>query len=66
MTAPLSSRRKRLRLGPLLRVLLPSLATLILIVLLLFTMFFTEFNWMWVTFLGGILFASTLSLVSAS
>ena len=66
MTAPLTSRRKRLRLGPLLRVLLPSLATLILIVLLLFTMFFTEFNWMWVTFLSGILFASTLSLVSAS
>jgi EAL domain-containing protein (putative c-di-GMP-specific phosphodiesterase class I)/PAS domain-containing protein len=29
-------------------------------------MFFTEFDWQWVTFLAGILFASVLSLVSAS
>ena len=48
------------------RVLLPSLFTLILIVLLVFTMFFTEFDWQWVTFLAGILFASVLSLVSAT
>lgn len=48
------------------RVLLPSLFTLILIVLLVFTMLFTEFNWQWVTFLAGILFAAVLSLVSAS
>lgn len=48
------------------RVLLPSLFTLILVVLLVFTMFFTEFNWQWVTFLAGILFAAVLSLVSAS
>jgi len=61
-----ANRRKRLRLGPLLRVLLPSSVTLVLVVLLLFTMFFTDFDWQWVTFLGGILFASVLSLVSAS
>jgi EAL domain-containing protein (putative c-di-GMP-specific phosphodiesterase class I) len=29
-------------------------------------MFFTEFDWQWVTFLTGILFASVLSLVSAT
>jgi len=61
-----SSSKQRLRIGPLLRVLLPSLVTLALVVLLLFTMFFTEFDWQWVTFLGGILFASVLALVSAS
>jgi EAL domain-containing protein (putative c-di-GMP-specific phosphodiesterase class I)/PAS domain-containing protein len=48
------------------RVVLPSLFTLILIVLLLFTMFFTNFDWQWVIFLGGILFASVLSLVSST
>ena len=48
------------------RVLLPSVFTLILILLLVFTMFFTEFDWQWVTFLAGILFASVLSLVSAT
>ena len=63
MTEP---ERKRLRFGPLLRVLLPSLVTLALVVLLLFTMFFTDFDWQWVTFLGGILFASVLALVSAA
>ena len=61
-----ASARQRLRLGPLMRVLLPSLFTLILIVLLVFTMFFTDFDWQWVTFLAGILFASVLALVSAS
>lgn len=63
-----SSRRKGkgLRLGPLLRVLLPSLVTLALVVLLLSTMFFTDFDWQWVIFLGGVLFASVLALVSAS
>lgn len=66
MTEPSARRRRYPRLGPLLRVLLPSLITLILIVLLVFTMFFTEFDWQWVTFLTGILFASVLSLVSAS
>jgi len=66
MTEPSNSRHLRLRFGPLIRVLLPSLATLILVVLLLFTMFFTEFDWQWVTFLGGILFASVLSMVSAT
>jgi EAL domain-containing protein (putative c-di-GMP-specific phosphodiesterase class I) len=59
-------RRKRLRLGPLMRVLLPSVFTLVLIVLLVVTMFFTDFDWQWVTFLAGILFASVLSLVSAT
>ena len=58
--------RKRLRFGALLRVLLPPLVTLVLAVLLVFTMFFTQFNWQWVTFLAGILFASVLALVSAS
>ena len=45
-------------LGPLLRTVLPSLATLVLVVALLITMFFTSFGWQWVTFLGGVLFAS--------
>ena len=67
MTEPSAQqRRKRLRMGPLMRVLLPSVFTLILIVLLVFTMFFTDFDWQWVTFLAGILFASVLSLVSAT
>lgn len=66
------SRRKRLRpglhlrLGPLMRLLLPTLATLTLAVLLVFTMFFTDFDLQWVTFLVGILFASVLSLISAT
>jgi len=66
MTEPASHQRPRLQLGPLVRVLLPSLVTLVLIVLLVFTMFFTDFDWQWVTFLAGILFASVLSLVSAT
>ena len=66
MTESIPNRRKRIQLGPLLRVLLPSLATLAVIVALLFTMFFTNFGWQWVTFLGGVLFASVLALVSAS
>jgi len=60
------NRRKRLRFGALLRVLLPPLVTLVVAVLLVFTMFFTQFDWQWVTFLAGILFASVLALVSAS
>ena len=66
MNDSLPARRKRLNVRMLLRVLLPSLTTLILIVLLVLTMFFTEFDWQWVTFLTGILFASVLSLISAS
>ncbi len=66
MTEPSATRRNRPRPGPLLRVLLPSLVTLILLVLLVFTMFFTDFDWQWITFLAGILFASVLSLVSAT
>ena len=66
MTESLTNRRKRIQFGPMLRVLLPSLATLALVVALLFTMFFTNFGWPWVTFLGGVLFASVLALVSAS
>lgn len=61
-----SNRRKRPRFAPLLRVILPSLVTLVLIVLLVFTMLFTEFDWQWVTFLAGILSASVLSLISAT
>jgi EAL domain-containing protein (putative c-di-GMP-specific phosphodiesterase class I)/PAS domain-containing protein len=60
------NQRIRMQLGPLLRVLLPSLATLVLVVLLLFTMFFTEFDPQWVAFLAGILLASVLALVSAT
>jgi len=37
-----------------------------LALLLLFTMFFTDFDWQWVAFLAGILFASVLALVSSS
>jgi EAL domain-containing protein (putative c-di-GMP-specific phosphodiesterase class I)/PAS domain-containing protein len=66
MTESSGRHRIRLRFGPLLRLLVPSLVTLILIVLLMFTMFFTNFDWQWVTFLAGILFASVLALVSAS
>jgi len=66
MNEPSTNRRRRLRFGPLLRVVLPSLFTLVLVVLLVFTMFFTDFDWQWVTFLAGILFASVLALVSAS
>lgn len=66
MTESTARQRQRLRLGPLLRVLLPSVFTLVLIVLLVITMFFTDFDWQWVTFLAGILFASVLSLVSAT
>ncbi|MFH1605450.1 MAG: hypothetical protein ABIH03_16260 [Pseudomonadota bacterium] len=43
------------------RVLLPSTITQILVVLLLFILFFTDFDWQWVTLLGGILFVSVLS-----
>ena len=57
---------KRPRFGSLMRVLLPSLFTLILIAALVVTMFFTDFDWQWVTFLTGILFASVLSLISAT
>ena len=56
----------RPRFGHVFRVLLPSLITLVLILLLLFTMFFTEFDRQWLTFLAGILFASVLALASAS
>ncbi len=66
MKQALSGIRKRPRFGALMRVLLPSLFTLILIVALVVTMFFTEFDWQWVTFLTGILFASVLSLISAT
>jgi len=59
-------RRRRPKFSALLRVLLPSLFTLVLIALLVVTMFFTDFDWQWVTFLTGILFASVLSLVSAT
>jgi EAL domain-containing protein (putative c-di-GMP-specific phosphodiesterase class I) len=57
---------KGLRFGRMVRVLAPSLATLVLIVLLVFTIFFTALDWQWITFLSGILFAAVLSLVSAS
>lgn len=46
--------------------LLPSLATLSLAVLLVFTIFFTLIEWQWIAFLSGILFAAVLSLITAS
>jgi EAL domain-containing protein (putative c-di-GMP-specific phosphodiesterase class I) len=67
MTDPaMRHKHRRMRLGPLMRVLLPSLFTLMLIVLLVCTIVFTEYAWQWVMFLSGILFASVLSLVSAT
>lgn len=65
---PAARRRSRRwpRLGRLARVLAPSLATLVLIGLLVFTIFFTEADWAWIAFLSGVLFAAVLSLVSAS
>jgi EAL domain-containing protein (putative c-di-GMP-specific phosphodiesterase class I) len=53
-------------MGHMLRVLAPALATLVLIVLLVFTVFFTALDWQWIAFLSGILFAAALSLVSSS
>lgn len=49
-----------------LRLLVPSLVILILLALLVFTIFYTIFDWQWIAFLSGILFAAVLSLVSAS
>jgi EAL domain-containing protein (putative c-di-GMP-specific phosphodiesterase class I) len=66
MKLSLPAPRIKLKLRSLLRALLPSLVTLILIVMLVLTMFFTQFDWQWVIFLTGILFASVLSLISAS
>lgn len=44
----------------------PSLATLALAGLLVFTIFFTEFDWQWIAFLSGVLFAAVLSLISSA
>lgn len=66
MTESTTNRRKRIHFGAMLRVLLPSLATLFLVVALLFTMFLTNFDWQWITFLGGMLLASVLALVSTT
>jgi EAL domain-containing protein (putative c-di-GMP-specific phosphodiesterase class I)/PAS domain-containing protein len=66
MTEATGKGRKRLRFGPLLRALLPSLVTLVVVVLLVFAIFFTEFDRQWVAFLAGILFGSVLALVSVS
>lgn len=52
--------------GALKDVLLPALFALLLIAALVVTIFFTEFDWRWVIFLGGILFAAILSLFSAT
>ena len=56
---------KWLQLRRTLGVLAPSIATLVLVVLLVFTVFFTAFDWHWIAFLSGILFAAVLSLASA-
>lgn len=47
-------------------VLWPSLATLVLVAILVFTVFFTALDWQWTAFLSGVLFAAVLSLASAS
>jgi EAL domain-containing protein (putative c-di-GMP-specific phosphodiesterase class I) len=57
---------KWLRLRRTLGVLAPSIATLVLVVLLVFTVIFTALEWQWIAFLSGILFAAVLSLASAS
>ena len=57
---------KWLQLRRTLGVLAPSIATLVLVVLLVFTVFFTALDWQWIAFLSGILFAAVLSLASAS
>ena len=57
---------KWLQLRRTLGVLAPSIATLVLVVLLVFTVFFTALEWQWIAFLSGILFAAVLSLASAS
>lgn len=61
-----ASGRPRSRLLRLARLLMPALATVSLATLLVFTIFFTEFDWQWVAFLSGVLVAAVLSLVSAS
>lgn len=66
MTDTPRTRHDRVRLRQMLRIVLPSLITLALAMLLVFTMFFTDFDWQWVMFLAGILFASVLALVSSS
>ena len=58
--------RRGLKFGRAMRVLAPSVATLVLIGLLVFTIFFTAFDWQWIAFLSGMLLAAVLSLVSAS
>ena len=57
---------KWLQLRRTLGVLAPSIATLVLVVLLVFTVFFTALEWQWIAFLSGILVAAVLSLASAS
>ena len=47
-----------------LRRFMPAVATIALAAALLFAMYFTELDWQWVTFLGGVLFAALLALVS--
>ena len=66
MAEPADLPRKRFRVGRIARVLAPALATLSLAALLVFTIFFTAFEWQWIAFLSGILCAAILSLVSAS
>ena len=55
-----------LQLRRTLGVLAPSIATLVLVVLLVFTVIFTALEWQWIAFLSGILVAAVLSLASAS
>ena len=57
---------KWLQLRRTLGVLAPSIATLVLVVLLVFTVFFTALEWQWIAFLSGVLVAAVLSLASAS
>ena len=44
--------------------LMPALATLVIGVLLLVTIYFTLLDWQWIIFLSGVLFAALVALAS--
>jgi len=66
MDDPIVPPRGRLRLFRTVRMLGPSLASLVLAGMLVFTILFTAFDWQWIAFLSGILFAAVLSLITSS
>jgi len=44
--------------------ILPALATIVIGVMLLFTIYFTLLDWQWIIFLSGVLFAALIALAS--